>query len=121
MNYPRPLHPDEEIILRRFAEHLSAEDADALRDQIGAAMVRKEDAGHTSYLVPASVPRVRDADRSALDGFYRDTDGYPVDMIVHLEFPGGLLSWSERYRLDGGPLQRTMPRPTDLRLRREDL
>ena len=116
MTLPRRINENDIAILSRFAQLLDAPDQDAFLAQLRHATVTRESPGHTSYAVPSDAPPIRDKGKYALAGSYRDEDGALVDMIVHIAFPEGVLSWSEQYRTDGGPLQRTRPAPNEITL-----
>jgi hypothetical protein len=99
----------------RFQELLAESDRDEFCEQLRRAKITQEDSGHTTFEENADCEAIDiDPFDSYLSGFYDDTDGQAVNVILHF-VPPGVVSWVERFRLDHRPVKNPWPTSGDLR------
>jgi hypothetical protein len=105
---PRPLTAAERAIIDRFRDVVIPA-RDALAKQLELVEVRGESKGYLLLTVPADAPPITVSAGFPLDGWYADSDGTLVSLILHVAFPEGKIDSLERYRVDGEDITNLTP------------
>lgn len=108
----------ERALLDRFCEADVPAKAQ-LAEQIASAEVVGESPGFLDLAVPESVARITSPAGLPLHGWYHDTDGTLVSLLLNVPFPEGRIDSLERYRVDGEPIANYEPEPALVRISRD--
>jgi hypothetical protein len=114
----RPLTASERALLDRFRE-ADIPAKEQLAQQIASAEVVGESPGFLDLAVPQSMARIASPAGLPLHGWYQDTDGTLVSLLLNVPFPEGRIDSLERYRVDGEPIVNYAPDPALVRIGRD--
>jgi len=104
----------EKAILQRFAttDLGDPRSLHALATQLSSASLKGRVVGWLDLIVPTDSPRIENHEAFPIDGWYLDSDGAAVFLMLHAIFPEGLLTTLESYRPDGEKIINPEPDPT---------
>lgn len=107
----------EGTLLQIVSTKLPGEDCARFAQQVAAAeVVRRPSPGNVLIDVPGGANRLSSVESFPVHGWYFDGDGGLVSILVHVDAERAALSFLERYRVDGAPIQLLWPRLDQVRL-----
>jgi len=105
----------EASLISMASQKLNAVAAQTLVEQLRGTTVEADEQGQLRFHVPESAPTVPDTDVFPISFFYYDSDGMPVEMLLHLNGARRHISSLERYRDDGRHINLLWPQLDQVR------